>query len=174
MGMSAPSACWDMSAQEVSVQGDVCLGVSVQGDVCQGGFAGADPGFPVGGIADHLGGGRQHTILSNFPKNCMKSRKFWAVGRARARGAPLNPPLVCLGGVCLGVVHPQTERQTPPPAPLSHGQNDRQCKKYYLSVTTVADGKYSEIKILLLGFNAPPPKKTSDPTMQGPPSTRSY
>ena len=31
--------------------------------------------------------GHQHTILSNFPKNCMKSRKFWAVG-GRALGAP--------------------------------------------------------------------------------------
>ena len=29
-------------------------------------------------------GRRQHTILSKFQKNCMKSRKFWAVGR----GAP--------------------------------------------------------------------------------------
>ena len=42
-------------------------------------YTGADPGFPVGGGADPLGG-RQHTILLNFPKNCMKSRKFWAVG----------------------------------------------------------------------------------------------
>ena len=56
-------------------------------------YPGADPGFPVGGGADPLEG-RQHTILSNFPKNCMKSRKFWAVG-GRAPGAPpLNPPLV--------------------------------------------------------------------------------
>ena len=39
-----------------------------------------------------LGGGRQHTILSNFQKNCMKSRKFWTVGGG---GAPLNPPLKC-------------------------------------------------------------------------------
>ena len=38
-----------------------------------------DPGFPLGGGADPLGG-RQHTILSKFPKNCMKSRKFWAMG----------------------------------------------------------------------------------------------
>ena len=35
----------------------------------------ADPGFPVGGGADP-GGGHQHTILSNFPQNCMKSRKY--------------------------------------------------------------------------------------------------
>ena len=53
---------------------------------------GADPGFPVGGVADPLGG-CQHTILSNFLKNCMKSRNFWAVGGLHARGAPLNPPL---------------------------------------------------------------------------------
>ena len=41
-------------------------------------------------------GACQHTILSNFPKNCMKSRKFWTVGGGggRAPGAPpLNPPL---------------------------------------------------------------------------------
>ena len=57
--------------------------------------AGADPGFPVGGGADPQGSGRQHTILSNFPKNCMKLRKFWAVGGGgREPGAsPLNPPL---------------------------------------------------------------------------------
>ena len=36
-------------------------------------------------------GGRQHTILPNFPKNCMKLRKFWAVGRA-----PLDPPLLLI------------------------------------------------------------------------------
>ena len=48
--------------------------------------SGADPGFPVGGGANPLGG-RQHTILSNFLKNCMKSRKFWTVG-GRAPGAP--------------------------------------------------------------------------------------
>ena len=32
----------------------------------------ADPGFPRGGGANSPGGGgRQHTILPNFPKNCM-------------------------------------------------------------------------------------------------------
>ena len=30
----------------------------------------ADPGFPRGG------GGGQHTILPNFPENCMKSKEF--------------------------------------------------------------------------------------------------
>ena len=35
------------------------------------------------------GGGRQHTTLSKFPKNCMKSRNFWAVGGE----PPLDPPL---------------------------------------------------------------------------------
>ena len=56
--------------------------------------SGADPGFPVGGGANPLGG-RQHMILPNFAKNCMKLRKFWAVGGGGARrGAPpLNPPL---------------------------------------------------------------------------------
>ena len=36
--------------------------------------------------------GHQHTILSNFHKNCMKSRKFWALG-GRVGGAPLDSPL---------------------------------------------------------------------------------
>ena len=48
----------------------------------------ADPGFPVGGGADPLGGTCQHTILSNFPKNCMKSRKFWAVRGGARRVRP--------------------------------------------------------------------------------------
>ena len=35
-------------------------------------------------------------ILPNFTKNCMKLRKFWAVGGAHAECAPLNPPLSCI------------------------------------------------------------------------------
>ena len=35
------------------------------------------------------GEGRQHTFLPNFPKNCMKFLKNWAV-----RGPPLDPPMV--------------------------------------------------------------------------------
>ena len=47
--------------------------------------------------------GRQHTNLPDFPKNCMKLRKFWSVGRRRRRplGSAtamhtdfLDPPLV--------------------------------------------------------------------------------
>ena len=41
--------------------------------------SGADPGFPIGGDAKPSVG-RQHMILPNFVKNCMKLRKFWAVG----------------------------------------------------------------------------------------------
>ena len=58
--------------------------------------SGADPGFPVGGGANRRGGGggRQHTKLSNFPKNCMKLRKFRAMGGGGGRPLlPLNPPL---------------------------------------------------------------------------------
>ena len=40
---------------------------------------GTDTGFPVGG-GTNPPGGRQHMILPKFPKNCMKLRKFWAVG----------------------------------------------------------------------------------------------
>ena len=54
---------------------------------------GADPGFPVGGGANPPGG-RQHMILPNIPKNCMKLRKFWAVeGARRGRPRPPDPPL---------------------------------------------------------------------------------
>ena len=40
--------------------------------------------------------GRQHTILPNFPENCMKSKEF---GRPGGGGGarPLNPPLVVKG-----------------------------------------------------------------------------
>ena len=48
---------------------------------------GADTRFSVGGGANPWG--RQHTSLPDFPKNCMKLRKFWSGGRA-----PLDPPLV--------------------------------------------------------------------------------
>ena len=50
-------------------------------------FTGVDPGFPVGGGADPREG-RQHTILSNFPINCMKSGNFGPEGRAE--GVPLK------------------------------------------------------------------------------------
>ena len=42
-------------------------------------LTGADPGFPVGGGAN-CPGGRQHTILPNFPKNCMKLKEFGSRG----------------------------------------------------------------------------------------------
>ena len=64
-------------------------------------FAEADPGFPIGGGANPPGG-RQHMILPNFAKNCMKLRKIWAVRGARAGAAsPQNPPLLCLLEVCV-------------------------------------------------------------------------
>ena len=50
--------------------------------------AGVDPGFPIGGGTNPLGGGgRQHMILPNFAKNCMKFRKFWAVGGGAPKSA---------------------------------------------------------------------------------------
>ena len=39
----------------------------------------ADPGFPRGGGANSPGG-HQHTILPNFPKNCMKLKEFGPPG----------------------------------------------------------------------------------------------
>ena len=61
-------------------------------------ITGADPGFPVGeGANPPGGGGCQHMILPNFEKNCMKLRKFWAVGGGGGdrtlRASSLNPPL---------------------------------------------------------------------------------
>ena len=46
-----------------------------------------DPGFPRGGGAR----GHQHTILPNFPKNCMKLKEFGPRGASFT--APLDPPL---------------------------------------------------------------------------------
>ena len=45
--------------------------------------------FPGGG-RQLPRGGRQHTILPNFPKNCMKSKEFGRPGGGGAR--PLRPP----------------------------------------------------------------------------------
>ena len=40
-------------------------------------------------------GGRQDTILQNFPKNCMKLKEFGLPGEgARVPRAPLDPPLI--------------------------------------------------------------------------------
>ena len=56
----------------------------------------ADPEFPVGGGANPPGG-RQHTILSNFPKKMHGSEKIlvrWGGGGAQMRvGYLLDPPL---------------------------------------------------------------------------------
>ena len=47
----------------------------------------ADPGFPRGGGANSPGG-RQHTILPKFPKNCMKLKEF---GPPEGGGLPSHP-----------------------------------------------------------------------------------
>ena len=39
------------------------------------------------------GGGRQHTILPNFPKNCMKLKEFGPRGGARPKFYYVDPPL---------------------------------------------------------------------------------
>ena len=38
--------------------------------------------------------GCQHTILPNFPKNCMKLKEFGPPGRGARPSPPLDPPLV--------------------------------------------------------------------------------
>ena len=50
-------------------------------------YPGADPGFPVGGGANLLGGGANLQFCQKFPKYHMKLRKFWAVG-GRMPGVP--------------------------------------------------------------------------------------
>ena len=42
-----------------------------------------DPGFPEEGASTNQG--RQHTNLPDFPKNCMKLRKFWSGGARWSR-----------------------------------------------------------------------------------------
>ena len=54
----------------------------------------ADPGFPRGGDANSPGGGRQHMILPNVPKNCMKLKEFGPRGGGRPLRPPLDPPLI--------------------------------------------------------------------------------
>ena len=45
--------------------------------------------FPMGGGAPTAQGGHQHTILLNFPENCMKSKEF---GHRGGGGVPFAPP----------------------------------------------------------------------------------
>ena len=57
----------------------------------------ADPGFPRGGGANSLGG-RQHTILPYFPKNCMKLKEFEPLGGRASLAPPLRSAtaLLCM------------------------------------------------------------------------------
>ena len=48
-------------------------------------LAGVDPGFSIGGGTNPLGG-HVHMILPNFPDNCMKLRKVWAIGEGHMLG----------------------------------------------------------------------------------------
>ena len=57
-------------------------------------LSGVDPGFPVGGGANHPGGPPTYEI-AKFSKNCMKLRKLRAIG---ALGMP--PPKSANGCVC--------------------------------------------------------------------------
>ena len=49
-------------------------------------------GFPRGG-GTNPPGGRQHTILPNFPKKCMKLKEFGPPGERESLTPPLDPPL---------------------------------------------------------------------------------
>ena len=50
----------------------------------------ADPGFPLGGGANSGWGRRQHTILPNFPQNCIKLKEFGPPQRGGVPRAPLR------------------------------------------------------------------------------------
>ena len=64
-------------------------------------FPVADPGFPRGGGTNSPGGGgRQHTILPNFSKNCMKLKEFGSPGGARVPRAPLRSATVSTYYLC--------------------------------------------------------------------------
>ena len=53
-----------------------------------------DPGFPQGGGVNPPRGGREHAILPNSPKNCMKLKEFGRRGGGvRPSRPPLDPPL---------------------------------------------------------------------------------
>ena len=52
----------------------------------------ADQGFPWGGGAN-FPGGQQHTILPNFPQNCMKLKEFGPWRGHMSLAPPLDPPL---------------------------------------------------------------------------------
>ena len=83
----------------------VLCGMSVSNTRYAYAYPGADPGIPVEGAPTVRGGGgrRQHTKLPNFPKNCIKLRKFRAVGGAKLPPAPpLNPSMMPIRKGCFG------------------------------------------------------------------------
>ena len=53
--------------------------------------SGADPEFPVEGAPALKEGAPTYDIAKIFQKNCMKLRKFWAVGGGGEGGAPRAP-----------------------------------------------------------------------------------
>ena len=74
-------------------------------------------------------GGRQHTILPNFPENCMKSKEF---GCPRGRGvhAPCAPPKSATGHLLYNLIIyaqgacPPQPLLPPPPPPPSRSASD--------------------------------------------------
>ena len=65
-----------------------CIGFKLNIDACSGGSRIS----PRWGHQPFRGGRLQHTILSNFPKNCMKLKEFGRPGASLT--PPLDPPLV--------------------------------------------------------------------------------
>ena len=63
----------------------------------------ADPGFPWGGGTNPPGD--KHTILLNFPKNCMKSKEFGPRGRLHPKFYYVDPLLAIYGVVFLHLLN---------------------------------------------------------------------
>ena len=58
-------------------------------------FTGADPGFPVGGGANHTSySGRQHMILPKFPKKLHEIEKSLGCGGRGGEGGLLDPSVL--------------------------------------------------------------------------------
>ena len=99
--MVADSAVTRMSSDRVAMRPIV----DRMTDTCENiTYPVADPGFPRGGGANSPGG-CQHTILPNFPKNCMKLKEFGPPGGgARPKFYYVDPPLLPLRSVITVII----------------------------------------------------------------------
>ena len=96
-------------------------------------------------------GGRQHTILPNFPKNCMKLKEFWPGGEgAGARPPPLGTYFpTCWSSPPVGYSSPPPD----PTFPINSRRRILQIGVYIADARGIllysSFGKIYEIKILI-------------------------